>query len=227
MNGKEGELPDETRDEIFRLNCIEITSESGNPKFEEYPILFVDNALKDDDFQEYEDYLFYGRNGMPRWKDYYAIKSLAETLEEIDGLENKEAITTLQQVEESFLSTLYSRFKIDRQEISPKLRSVLFAIIQKLELFYPDNDKLLGFLLKVDYGLINKTDLENAQKQFDGIFKDDHYFTVNELLFIKASISYFDPSQQTEYKSYLKKMSSEVIQEELTKVLSQVKLRDL
>ncbi len=211
------------RDEIFRINCVEISSELLNPKFEEYPILFVDNALNEEQQEEYEDYVQYGRNGMPNWKDYYAIKNLVETLQEIDGLDNKEAINVLKDVEEGFIRTLYTRIHLDIGELRNPMKAILFAVLQKVEFFFPEDDRLLRFLLMVDAGEATKESYEKAKDQYKTIFQDDHYFQSDEKLLVDLILSYFD-SDKKEYHYKIKTLQSDHLKDKLQNFLSQVQM---
>ncbi len=211
--------------ELYRLNCIEISSELINPKYEEYPILFVDNAIKSkNELTEYENYVLGARNGMPSWKDYYAIKNLVETLEEVAGLENDNAKILLKQVKKRFIKNLYSKININKDNISPAIEPYLFPILQKLELFFPEDNSFINLLLKIDYGKLSKTDLINAKKQLKTLFKEDHYFLDNEKIFLTLNLEYFDSQKQTSFNKKLAKLKNTTIKKSLSEVLSKVKV---
>ncbi|MDH4129676.1 MAG: hypothetical protein OEV44_13025 [Spirochaetota bacterium] len=223
LGGSSG-ISENYKDELFRINCIEISSEIINPKYEEYPILFVDNALKGSEKEEYEDYIFYGRNGMPNWKDYYAIKNLVETLKEIDGLENKDAAGLIERVEESFLSALYSRFYLKGNKFVLGIKSLIFPILQKLELFYPESKSILKFILKLNLGEIANNDIAEALNEFRTIFQDDHYFLDDEKLFIELCFNYFNPEKKKLFEEKVEKLKSEKVKIKLPEHLSTVKI---
>ncbi|MDH5680266.1 MAG: hypothetical protein OEZ36_01665 [Spirochaetota bacterium] len=215
-------LSGDFRDEIFRINCVEISSELINQDYEEYPILLVDNALKDEDREAYEDYICYGRKGMPSWKDYYAIKNLVETLEEIDGLDNKDASDLLSRVEESFLNTLFSRISVDKEVLDFPLKKVFFHILQKLEFFYPDDDRLIKYLLMIDTTDASKAAFEDALAQYQQIFQDDHYFQSNEKLLVELIMNYFHNDNKKVFNEKLKLMDNDRAQDKLSDYLSKV-----
>ncbi len=211
------------RDEIFRINCVEISSELLNPKYEEYPILFVDNALDEKQQEEYEDYIQYGRNGMPNWKDYYAIKNLVETLQEIDGLDNKDAINVLKDVEEGFIRTLFARIQLDIGELRNPMKAILFSVLQKAEFFYPEDDRLLQFLLRVDSGETTKKSYEGALDQYKTIFQDDHYFQNDEKLLVDILLGYFN-SDKKAYNHKMKTLQSDRLKDKLQDFLLHVQM---
>ncbi len=211
MDFDNGQLNDSSlnyKKELYRLNCVEISSEIINPKYEEYPILFVDNIIKGNEKNEYENYVIGGRNGMPCWKDYYAIKNLVETLLEIDSLENKGAVKLLKQVEKSFIGQLYKKLDMSKDELSPQLKSFLFSVLQKLEFFYPDDVRIIKFLLEIDHGTVSANNINDAQMQYNSIFVDDHFFLKDEKLFIELCLIYFDSAKQKTFQTKLKKLKS-------------------
>ena len=183
---------------IFRANCIELSSEVLDSKYEEHPILYVDNLLKGKEKEEYEKYVIFGRGGLPIWKDYYAIKNLSETLEEIGDLGNPEGFQLLENIRESFLKVLLERLKVgvgEGVDIQKMLRSLdsrnIFLILQKLEYFYPEKKELLRLLLSIELKKVKKEYLEGVFKEYEEVLMEDSYFLDEESLFLDLVILYF------------------------------------
>ena len=184
---------------IFRANCIELSSEVLDSKYEEYPILYVDNLLKGKEKEEYEKYVIFGRGGLPIWKDYYAIKNLSETLEEIGDLGNPGGFKLLESIRESFLKVLLERLKLvgdgEGVDIQKMLRSLdgrdIFLILQKLEYFYSGKKGLLRLLLSIELKRVKKEHLEEAFKEYEEVLMEDSYFLDEESLFLDLVILYF------------------------------------
>lgn len=195
----------EFKNELFRINCLEISSEILNQKYEEYPIYFVDDKLDENERMEYEDYVLFGRNGMPNWKDYFAIKNLVETLSEIDGIENEDASFFLSQIEGSFVQTLFSKISLEQQKLNCPLAD-LFTAMQKLEFFFPEKNDLINFLLQFDSGHAEQDQLSLAHAEFKEIFSDDPYFTKTEKDLIETMLLF--PKDKSKAEKKLNKMTS-------------------
>ncbi len=219
------DMSDEYRDEIFRLNCLEISSEQMNPQFDdEYPILLVDNVLSDDQKDEYEDYISYGRNGMPQWKDYYAVKNLVETLQEVDGLDNNDAVDLLKRVEGAFIANLYLKINVNKDKLSCPIKNTLFGILQKLEFFYPSDHRLVKYLLMIDNRSLMLSALDDAKDQFQKIFQDDHYFLRDEKLLMEVYLNYFSENGKKLALDQIHLFKSEKAKHYLPQFLSEVKV---
>lgn len=217
-------MDDSYKAEIYKLNCVEISSEELNPEYSEHPILFVDNVLGEEERKAYERYVMTGRNGMPNWKDYYEIKNLVETLQEIDGLDNKGAIQFLKEVEKYFIQTLFKKIDLDRKKLTSPLKHDIFSILQKLELFFPEKEGLIQFILMLDAGEMKKNGLSPAEEDYKLLLKEDHFFVGNEKGIIEIALKFFEKNDGKELPKLLKKFSNSKLKKKLSEYLPEVSL---
>lgn len=215
------------REQAFQMEFLELDSEALNPKYEEYPVLYVDNALDESEKKEYESYVLYGRDGMPSWKDYYTIKNLIETLSEIDDSDHSSSFELLAKIKKSFLKGLFDRLHIEKETLSFPLKDKLFSILQKLELFYSEYNSILNCIIHLDSQKVPEKELKEALKEKQAIEEKDLYFLEEELFLIQILIDYFlSPEKYRKNLSKLqtKNMLEKEQTEKITRFLSEVRV---